>query len=129
MRTSWKRIQKHSLVKDRNNFAYCQPKALSNEYIMKNLGKYYYFENQKNTLLVWIMSLTKSEKNCFTKISIIPICLTRYLQSLNVWIDNPFKNELKKNIVRIALNKRQHENLSRRFNQLGMIIMIFRQIN
>ena len=49
--------------------------------------------------------LKQKFKDCYTKISMISGGLTRHHQSLDVPIDNPLKDELKKNVLRIELNK------------------------
>ena len=53
--------------------------------------------------------------------------LTRHHQSLDVPINNPLKDELRKNIIRIALNKNKtaHKFL-KKINQLGIRSEVFR---
>ena len=46
-----------------------------------------------------INNLKDKIKKCKTKISMIPVGLTKYLQSLNVSINKPFKDELNEEVV------------------------------
>ena len=114
-----KRIQKHSLVKDRKIFAYCQPKAWNNEYIMRVWisevwRKYCYFKLQKDTMLVMddasmhkLENVRQKIKDCHTEVSMIPAGLTRYLQPLDVSINKPFKDELRKKYTKYCIDQEE----------------------
>ena len=45
-------------------------------------------------------------KECKTKISMIPHGLTRYLQPIDVYINKPFKDELKKRYTKYCIDQK-----------------------
>ena len=110
-----RRLHKNSLVKEKKIFSYCQPKAWNNMKIMKKWidevwRKYSHFVLKKDMMLVMDdalmhkIDIVKDKiKECKTKISMIPGGLTRYLQPLDVSINKPFKDELKKRYTRYCI--------------------------
>ena len=116
-----RRLNKNWFVKDKKVFAYCQPKAWNNQTIMKKWinevwRKYSYFIVKKETMLVMDdasmhkIDIVKDKiKECNTKISMIPGGLTRYLQPLDVSINKPFKDELKKRYTKYCMDQQDNK--------------------
>ena len=78
--------------------------------------KYSYFIVKKETMLVMDdasmhkIDIVKDKiKECNTKISMIPGGLTRYLQPLDVSINKPFKDELKKRYTKYCMDQQDNK--------------------
>ena len=116
-----RRLNKNWFVKDKKVFAYCQSKAWNNQTIMKKWinevwRKYSYFIVKKETMLVMDdasmhkIDIVKNKiKECNTKISMIPGGLARYLQPLDVSINKPFKDELKKKYTKYCMDQQDNK--------------------
>ena len=103
-----KELEKHPLVESKQVFAYWHTKVCNKADIMKKwvnavLRRYAHFKlNKKNMVVMDDASMHKmpeikrSVELSETKVMMIPRGLTRYLQSLDVSINKPSKEEIRK---------------------------------
>ena len=112
-----KELEKHPLVESKQLFAFWQNKAWNNKDVMKKWinvvwRKYAHFKLKKKNMLVLdeasvhkIPEIKKSLELSETKVMMIPGGLTRYLQPLDVSINKPFKDGIRKKYNEYWLEK------------------------
>ena len=84
----------------------------NNEKWINDVWRKFFFSMKKDAMLVMdyasmqkIHIVKDKAKECKIKISMIPGGLARYLQSLNVSINKPFKDELKKRYTKYCIDQ------------------------
>ena len=129
-----KELEKYPFVESKQLFAFWQKKAWNNKDVMRKwinvvFRKYVQFKLKKKNMLVLdeasvhrIPEIKKSLELSETKVMMIPGGLARYLQSLDVSINKPFKDRIRKKYNEYWLGKGNIKVLRKEiFNWVGEV--------